>query len=81
MAQSPPKRVIRQVRETARGIGPARREGPVARLDLTYSCPDSLRALLMQHLGVASHQIHVGHGPLGLADLEELTDFGVGTRT
>ena len=71
---SAPFRVIRQAQEADSGIG-SPRGGPVVRLELTHACPDVLRTRLTKHLGVASDQVHVSHGPLGLADILELTRF------
>lgn len=49
-----------------------RRRGEVIRLKITAGAPESLRALIMDELGVAQDQMVEVRGLLGVADLKEL---------
>ncbi|MEO0370410.1 MAG: RNA degradosome polyphosphate kinase [Pseudomonadota bacterium] len=49
-----------------------RRRGEVVRMKMTVGAPDSLRAVIMEELGVASEEIVEVQGIIGLADLSEL---------
>ncbi|MEO0771933.1 MAG: RNA degradosome polyphosphate kinase [Pseudomonadota bacterium] len=55
-----------------------RRRGEVVRMKMTAGAPDSLRAVIMEELGVASEEIVEVQGIIGLADLKELV---LDTRT
>ena len=49
-----------------------RRRGEVIRLKMSRGAPDTLRALIMEELGVAQSQVVEVRGLLGVADLKEL---------
>jgi polyphosphate kinase len=59
------------------GIGGSRYFGSAVRLETTHKTPDHIRELLSRNLELDTHlipyQLYTGHGPLGLADLMELT--------
>jgi polyphosphate kinase len=47
--------------------------GSVVRLEVDRTMPEAIRAVLMQHLHLAPYQVYTVDGPLGLANLMELT--------
>ena len=47
--------------------------GSVVRLEVDRTMPEAIRAVLMQHLHLAPSQVYTVDGPLGLANLLELT--------
>jgi polyphosphate kinase len=47
--------------------------GAVMRLEVDRTMPEAIRAILMQHLHLAPSQVYTVDGPLGLANLMELT--------
>ena len=59
------------------GIGGSRYFGSAVRLETTHKTPDHIRELLSRNLeldaNLTPYQIYTGDGPLGLADLMELT--------
>ena len=58
-------------------IGGSRYFGSAVRLETTHKTPDYIREILSRNLELDSdltpYQVYTGHGPLGLADLMELT--------
>src|SRR5262249_19831986 len=47
--------------------------GSVVRLEVDRTMPEAIRAVLMQHLHRAPSQVYTVDGPLGMANLMELT--------
>ncbi len=47
--------------------------GSVVRLEIDQSTPSHIRDILMHNLDLAPYQVYTGNGPLGMADLMELT--------
>jgi polyphosphate kinase len=47
--------------------------GTVVRLEVDRTMPEAIRAVLIQHLQLAPHQVYTVDGPLGMASLMELT--------
>src|SRR5262249_27423070 len=47
--------------------------GSVVRLEVDRTMPEAIRAVLMQHLHLASYQVYTVDGPLGMASVMELT--------
>ena len=55
------------------GVG-MRRFGSADRLEIDHEMPEWVRNVLAQNLRLAPYQVFTVEGPLGLADLKELTD-------
>jgi polyphosphate kinase len=55
-----------------RGVG-LRPFGSAVRLEIDHAMPEWVRAMLIKNLGLAPYQVFAFDGPLGLADLAELT--------
>ena len=51
-----------------------RRFGSADRLEIDHEMPEWVRNVLAQNLRLAPYQVFTVEGPLGLADLKELTD-------
>ena len=48
--------------------------GLAVRLEVDQTMPDRARDILVQNLGLAPYQVYTADGPIGMADLMELTD-------
>lgn len=55
------------------GVG-LRRFGSADRLEIHHDMPEWVRSMLAKNLGLAPYQVFTVDGPVGLADLMELTD-------
>jgi len=63
--------LLQAIRESLR----QRHFGSAVRLEVSATMPEGIRRMLAQNLGLASDQIDAVSGPLGMANLIELTKF------
>jgi polyphosphate kinase len=49
--------------------------GSAVRLQVDHAMPDRIRDILIRNLGLAPYQVYTVRGPIGIADLMELTDI------
>lgn len=54
-----------------------RRFGPVVRLDVADTMPESIRTLLQYHMEIAPEDVYVLSEPLGMKDLAELANLDI----
>lgn len=52
-----------------------RQFGSVVRLEIDDAMPDRIRDILVQNLRLAPYQVYMSRGPIGMADLMELTQI------
>lgn len=49
--------------------------GSAVRLEIDNAMPDRIRDILVKNLGLAPYQVYTSEGPIGMADLMELTNI------